>query len=154
MREGPGFRFRVPGIPVAKGRPRFGNKRTYTPAKTKEAEGVVKEHARRMMFDQEMYTGPILVACTFYVRTPTSWSKKRQALAWDGYLLPATRPDIDNYVKLVTDAMNEIVYQDDNQIVGLHAAKFYAEPGEECTVIDVSQIDTTAILNTTPQEVH
>ena len=81
------------------------------------------------------------------VRTPSSWSKKRQDLAANAYLLPTTRPDTDNYIKLVTDAMNGIVYEDDNQIIAIQAAKFYARAGDERTVVEVIEVDTTHELN-------
>jgi Holliday junction resolvase RusA-like endonuclease len=34
--------------------------------------------------------------------------------------------DLDNYVKLVLDALNRILYHDDKQIVSLHASKQYS----------------------------
>lgn len=37
------------------------------------------------------------------------------------------RGDIDNYVKSVLDAANGIVWEDDTQIVGLHATKDWSE---------------------------
>jgi Holliday junction resolvase RusA-like endonuclease len=35
------------------------------------------------------------------------------------------RPDLDNIVKAITDGMNGVVYEDDSQIVSLHATKVY-----------------------------
>lgn len=39
------------------------------------------------------------------------------------------RPDIDNLVKAVTDALNGILWKDDSQIVSLSAEKRYGESG-------------------------
>ena len=35
----------------------------------------------------------------------------------NGELLPAKKPDIDNIVKAVLDALNEVAYRDDTQAV-------------------------------------
>lgn len=36
-----------------------------------------------------------------------------------GELLPTKKPDIDNIVKAVLDALNEVAYRDDTQVVEL-----------------------------------
>lgn len=140
--------FDIKGIPVAKARPRFTKTgHVYSTTKTREAEDAVKRAAAFYMEDREIFKGPIVISLTFMVRTPASWSKKRQDLAANAYLLPTTRPDTDNYVKLVTDAMNGVVYEDDNQIIAIQAAKFYARAGDERTVVEVIEVDTTHELN-------
>jgi Holliday junction resolvase RusA-like endonuclease len=40
---------------------------------------------------------------------------------------PTTRPDIDNYAKLVLDALNGFVWADDSQVVKIEAVKRYAK---------------------------
>jgi Endodeoxyribonuclease RusA len=40
-----------------------------------------------------------------------------------GTVRPTSRPDVDNYVKAILDAINTIVVAADSQIVELHAAK-------------------------------
>jgi Holliday junction resolvase RusA-like endonuclease len=42
----------------------------------------------------------------------------------------AKRPDLDNCLKLVKDAMNGVFYRDDAQIVGVDAGKLYGEQGK------------------------
>ena len=41
----------------------------------------------------------------------------------NGELLPAKKPDIDNIVKAVLDALNEVAYRDDTQVVELQVRK-------------------------------
>lgn len=44
--------------------------------------------------------------------------------------VPATGPDVDNLVKFVMDALNELVHPDDRQVVKLLAYKFRDNEGE------------------------
>lgn len=48
-------------------------------------------------------------------------------LMLNGELLPAKKPDIDNIVKAVLDALNEVAYRDDTQVVELQVRKQYSE---------------------------
>lgn len=69
---------------------------------------------------------------------PASWSKRRQNLAILGQIRPAKKPDVDNCVKLATDALNGIVYRDDALIVELRARKIYGvQPKLVCTVAPI-----------------
>ena len=40
---------------------------------------------------------------------------------------PIKKPDIDNIVKIILDAMNEIAFKDDTQITKLNVEKKYSE---------------------------
>ena len=64
-------------------------------------------------------------AC-FYKPIPKSVSKKEKVLMESGLRRPVGRPDIDNYVKLVQDALNKVFYTDDSVITCLTAKKFYS----------------------------
>ena len=48
-----------------------------------------------------------------------------------GKLKPCKKPDADNIAKVVSDALNGIVYEDDSQICDLNVKKLYTvqEPG-------------------------
>ncbi|WP_339970305.1 RusA family crossover junction endodeoxyribonuclease [Holzapfeliella sp. He02] len=41
--------------------------------------------------------------------------------------MPTAKPDVDNYFKGFTDALNGLVFEDDNQITEVHAYKFYSD---------------------------
>ena len=43
---------------------------------------------------------------------------------------PAVRPDLDNYLKLVLDALNTWAFRDDGQVVRIEAWKRYCLPRE------------------------
>lgn len=163
----------IPGVPVAKGRPRFRKVgsyvQTYTPAKTKKAEtGISLEFLRNQPEFIELVhpedgkhrfgkvawasllrqsksvrngstsgsgeeaaeirqlgkVNGIGLKCEFYIPIPTSISKKKK-LEMDGKLC-LKKPDIDNYIKLVCDALNEIAWEDDNAVAEVYATKRYS----------------------------
>lgn len=122
--------FTIPGAPVAKGRPKFsvrgGFAKAYTPAKTRNAEKHIAECFKQAYPDFKMpVKGPIKLYVTFFMPIPTSLSKKKQkelaaVCAWH-----TKKPDLDNLVKLVNDALNGIAWEDDSCIVSTRASKCY-----------------------------
>lgn len=131
--------FSVKGDPVGKGRPRFrraGNfVQTYTDAKTAGWEKEVAQTAARVMKDQEPLKTPVAVYLYFGLGIPKSYSKKRTTACLDGLEGHTKRPDLDNLCKSVLDGMNGVVFEDDNQIVSLHAKKVWStDPGVEVLV--------------------
>ena len=69
---------------------------------------------------------------------PTSWSRKKQLAAIAGLIQPISRPDLDNYIKSVLDAINTIVVRDDAQITELRARKCFGEQPELAATIRCS----------------
>ncbi|MCY8507703.1 RusA family crossover junction endodeoxyribonuclease, partial [Bacillus atrophaeus] len=65
-------------------------------------------------------------------------SKKKKESAEKGLLRPTTKPDVDNYVKGVKDALNHLIYKDDSQVVDLKVSKFYSEePRVEVIITEI-----------------
>lgn len=131
---------KVWGKPVAKGRPRFARRgkfvTTYTPKKTVDFETLVKLAAQPLA-PKELWKGMISAHVTIYLPIPKGFSKKKREQIENWQLRPTTRPDLDNYVK-VLDALNGIIYEDDKQIVSLMATKYYAD--KPCLVINLRQL--------------
>lgn len=127
----------VLGKPVPKARPRFTRKGyTYTPATTVEYEKRIQQAAKEQLKGESLFKEcPLVVTLQFWLPIPKSWSKKKRALALDGELLPISRPDIDNYEKAVLDALNDVIYHDDSQVV--YKASFKAYSGEPRTEIGI-----------------
>lgn len=100
--------------PVAKGRPRFGQGRTYTPGKTRVFETTVKRLAMKHK-PSSPFTGPIKVTVRFIVRAPVKRVRT----------YPTGRPDVDNFFKGICDSLNGVFWKDDSQIVEAHIAKVY-----------------------------
>ena len=122
--------FTVYGEPVAKGRPRVatigGKARAYTPAKTAKAEREFKAQAIQFKPDKPV-TGPVELTIAVYRDIPKSFSKKKRDDALKMWIRPVSRPDCDNYAKLILDAMNQIFFADDSQVVSLTVHKFYSD---------------------------
>ena len=125
--------YQVEGNPVGKGRPRFARRgnfvSTYTPTKTRDYEDLIKDAARKAMGSNELLETPVTVAIYITVPIPQSYSKKRTEACLSGSERPIKKPDIDNVAKCFLDAMNEIVYKDDTQVLTLHIAKVYGTVG-------------------------
>lgn len=75
----------------------------------------------------EPLSQPIEAEIHFFHPIPASWSKKRQEAARVGETMPVVKPDIDNCVKGVFDALNKIAWNDDNQVVSLVTHKHYSD---------------------------
>lgn len=125
--------YTVYGQPVGKQRPRFvrrGNYvSTYTPEKTKTYEDEIRYMARAAMGASEPLETPVTVAIYIRVDIPKSFSKQKRKDALANIIKPTKKPDLDNIAKCFLDAMNEVVYLDDKQVVNLHVTKVYSEIG-------------------------
>lgn len=130
--------FAVAGKPLAKGRVRFvrSTGHAFTPERTVAYEGRVAAAAQEAMSGRPPVDGPVVVLLDVRLPVPSSWPAKRQIAAEMGHLRPTGKPDLDNYIK-VLDALNNIVWMDDGQIVAVVAAKMYGQnPGITVTVED------------------
>lgn len=121
------IRFNVPGLPQGKGRARFGNGRTYTPAKTVAYEGLIALAAEKAMDGRDLLEGPVYVTLSAFFPIPASWTKKRRTQATTGLLWHTSKPDGDNILKAVGDGLNGIVWKDDSQVAFSKVVKQYAE---------------------------
>lgn len=120
----------MPGEPVAKGRPRFGRGRVYTPRKTSVYEDQLKWVARLAMRGREMFVGPVKVDMLALFEIPKSWPARKKTDAMNGLVRPTGKPDIDNLLKTAADALNKIIWHDDAQVVRATIAKRYSDtPG-------------------------
>ena len=124
---------RVPGEIRGKGRPRFRRQgnfvRTHPDPKTASAEIWVRACAIDQV-GQPCLAGPLTLAVAITVPIPPSWPKRKQKDALAGIVRPTGKPDADNTLKLLADALNKVVWQDDAQLVDVRVVKTYgAEPG-------------------------
>ena len=77
--------------------------------------------------DFKPFDGQCSLELHVYRSIPKSFGRKKQFAAANGEIRPTTRPDTDNYVKGILDALNGIVVKDDSQIVDIVAQKFYSD---------------------------
>ncbi|WP_094366167.1 RusA family crossover junction endodeoxyribonuclease [Sutcliffiella cohnii] len=89
--------------------------------------------AKQQLKEKTLLDGPIAVEIWFKMPIPKSWSKKKQVAALGEYHIK--KPDADNLVKGVFDALNKLAWHDDNQVSKVTAIKLYGEvPGIDITV--------------------
>lgn len=130
--------FEIPGEAVPKLRPRvkFGNGRvwTYTPAKSADYEKAVRLMAQVAMRARKPISGPVALYIAVYREPPKSASqKKRIEMIDEGW--PVARPDLDNLIKGISDAINGVVFGDDGAVCRIIASKHWgAEPKTIVTV--------------------
>lgn len=134
--------FSVPGEPRGKGRPRFSGNRAYTDSETKAFE-------RKIADCYQLFRGPVKwpedaffeVEVVAYLPIPKSVSKVQQARMEERAILPSRKPDADNVLKAVMDALNHIAYPDDSRVHKCSCAKFYGrDPRLEITLRTVDAV--------------
>ena len=117
------------GPPRGKGRPRFstkgGSATTYTDAATRAYELKLAWEAKVAMRGKPPFEGPVHLAVIAYLPIPKYLSKADKLAAEKGDIVPVSKPDVDNILK-VTDAFNGIVWNDDKQVVLASICKFYS----------------------------
>lgn len=125
------IKFSVDGAPRGKGRPRAARTgagvRMYTPKQTEDYERSIAMAAQKALAGRPLIAGPVLIELRMFHPIPRSWSKKRQAMALIGEVMPTVKCDADNCLKAVCDALNGVAWKDDTQVVNVMLAKRYAE---------------------------
>jgi len=110
--------------PVAQPRHQIANGRAYIPAKHKihAYKEAVALFAKQQMQGQPPWEGAVNAYLLFQFPRP----KKLHEEEWRHL----KKPDIDNLIKAVLDAMNGVVFLDDSQVCSLTAQKRYSVPQE------------------------
>jgi len=120
----------IPGVPIAKKRPRFVRRGkfvgTYNCQDTEE--GKFKWELLRAILPCREGEEPLFVSgeavslsITFYMPIPASTPKKKLAvLYWH-----TKKPDTDNLLKFVKDCGNGVLWADDSQVCQVKAWKMY-----------------------------
>ena len=125
--------FHVPGKPQGKARARTfydgraGRSISVTPEHTVLYENLIKEMYLQAAGGIQTQRGiPILLRIIARFEPPKSAAKKEKLAMLDGKVFPLKKPDIDNIVKVVADALNGVAYHDDTQVVQVIAKKVYS----------------------------
>lgn len=118
------IRFTVPGDPKAWKRSQHNGKRHYTDPIMAGYQNTVRWIAKSS--GARILEGPVAVEITAYFRIPESATKARKAAMQAGDELPIKKADCDNLAKNVLDALNQIAFNDDAQVVYLTVAKLWS----------------------------
>lgn len=142
------IRMRILGEPVAQHRPRITTAgkfpRMYKVAKDITYREKLYWEAKQLNIVPADRSIQLCVDLKVFRAIPKSLSKIKRESAIKGRIRPTTKPDIDNYVKQVFDALNGLIWEDDAQIVTVHARKFYDEiPRLE---IDINTVNSDAVF--------
>ncbi len=127
------MKFEVIGKIKGKARPRLGKFSTYTPIDTINYENLIKIS----YLDAggiNLYNIPIKMKIQAIFEPPKSISKKKREELLKGEPV-LKKPDADNILKIVADALNKVAYDDDSQICNMSIVKKYGE--QEKLIIEV-----------------
>lgn len=124
-------RFVVQGPVMGKPRPRVNrNGRVWTPAKFKNYEKAIAK--AYVDAGGEKLEGPVSVKVRTFRAMPKSRPKRLETEE------DAFKPDADNILKIVLDALNGVAFHDDSQVVRVLCAKMPRERREEYLEVEVS----------------
>jgi len=121
--------FTVHAIPVAQPRARSavigGHIRVYEPKDSPVAtfKRCVRLAASRALLGAHPFGGPVRLDCTFIFPRPQSLMFKTRSMP---RVLHAKKPDIDNLLKSVCDALNGLAWRDDCQVCEVVGEKWIA----------------------------
>lgn len=124
-----GFEFEVIGDIKGKARPRVNTYtcKAYTPENTKDYEMLIKQYFKLKYPRYVPLENRVSVKIVAQFKIPKTTTKKDKALIEEGMLSPTKKPDIDNIVKIILDALNKMAFKDDNQITKIEVEKIYGE---------------------------
>lgn len=122
--------FTIPGKAHGKIRPRHGKGFTYTDAATVQAEKDVLSQWQAAGSVRLPDDAAIHLAVTVFCERPKSHYKRDGTLSAEGLRHPYPenqKPDFDNLLKTVTDALNKRAWRDDVQIVSQHYVRAWGQ---------------------------
>lgn len=125
--------FEVAGKPQGKQRAKVstygGFARAYTPEQTVSYENRIIFSYKQALNGKQtpFWELPVSITIIAHHAIPKSFSKKKREAALNMDIRPQTKPDIDNVIKVVCDALNGVAYRDDTQVVRVIGEKMYSE---------------------------
>ena len=90
-------------------------------------QNAIQVAAIRACGGKPLWEGPIKLEMEFWRQVPPSAPKKPDPLALWKERSIILRPDCMNYAKAAEDALKQIIFQDDSQVVLLIGSKHYAQ---------------------------
>ena len=122
--------------------PHTGQVHAVTPKKTKVYEEQVRTAYVEACEDERIFFyGAVEMIVNVYVQIPKSTPKKERASMSLGFIRPTVKNgDVDNLFKAVSDALNDLAFKDDSQVVSATIRKFYGEQARaEITIREVTR---------------
>lgn len=126
--------FKYRGEAVGKGRPRYTRRgngvHTYTPERTRMFEDAIRFELLASTCEAiPIYDAgiPLKAQVEIGMKVPKSYSKKKKEKCLNGEIAPTKKPDVDNVLKAIFDALCGYAMSDDSQITEVIAEKVYSE---------------------------
>jgi Holliday junction resolvase RusA-like endonuclease len=141
------MQIKIPGVPIAKKRPRFARRgayvTTYNAQETEEGKVLIQALEQIRAQTEAPLQGALSVSFVFRMPRPKSHFRTGKNA---GEIKPGFddchhtgKPDLDNLIKFYLDVLAGHAFSDDRQIVNLSGIKVYsAEPG---TLITITMFD-------------
>jgi Holliday junction resolvase RusA-like endonuclease len=129
----------IPGTPQEQSRPRVIRRGNHAGLADTAQVRDYKAYAKALISlacqeaGWEPLDGAVGLEVLVLVQRPQSWPKRRRHAV--------TKPDLDNYLKLVSDCLEGLAYTNDSRVVQLAAAKRLATraPGVRIVVYDAEE---------------
>lgn len=127
------FTFNIPCIPTAQARVRYTSLR-HIAYKSKNQLTNEKEIESLLQDAKKKFPNDVILPITYSVGIeieailpiPKSTSNTDKDLMVKGFILPEKKPDIDNLIKQLLDAMTRMnFWKDDKQVITCSAIKYY-----------------------------
>jgi len=115
---------RIEGDPITWARP-AGTFRRYDTQK--DIKRQIAWQVKKEMIGKKPSKFPLLVELIFCIYSPKSINKRTK--------YPIFKKDIDNLQKLILDSCNAITWDDDGQIIDVHARKVWADSKQTAQTI-------------------
>lgn len=127
------IRFTLPIVPTAQARPKVAARGKFARVYKTRAQQANERTLEAWLKDYapaDPLSGPLTLDFVAALPVPASTGKKTREAMLAGLELPAKKPDLDNIVKQLKDAMTRLQFwRDDAQIVTLRCKKIYADAG-------------------------
>lgn len=145
---------RIAGRAATKGRPRFDSRtgRAFTPPANIISENDVRAVWREAGEPRLPDDTAIALDVLIHVARPAGHFRKGGALSAEGFRHPVPRnqkPDLDNAVKLIMDALETRAYRNDVRIARVSAERRWGEWPETLITLAPHELDARGLL--TPQ---
>jgi len=105
------------------------------PKKTKPYMDLVRTIAK-LNAPLEPWLGAVAISIEYIIEPTKGWKAEKKALALSGKLYATVKPDGDNVSKSVCDALSQVIYKDDCQIVQYVITKRYGAVAKTVVTIE------------------
>ncbi len=106
--------------PKAAPRPRVTRNGTYNPKGYTDYKKAISIISKTKF---EVKETALKMKIEFFFKVPKSWSKVKK----ENIPHHTSKPDVDNLVKSIKDALNGVAYKDDSQVISVFARKQYSD---------------------------